>query len=243
VVRLSRRGKTARWISLLLGGAGLFVAGGWPGPLGGPLPLIGTATPTADRLAKPTLPANPSPADRGSQVFWLDCMPCHGDRGQGLTEEFRQAYPAEDRNCWDSGCHGARPYDNGFTLPFQVPAVIGPGALARFPSAAALDAFVRAAMPRQKPGSLTPEQYSQVVAFLARQNGWPYQTPTPGPAAEAAAGAATASGALPQAAATPAHAAPGGRATPTTVVLLTLAAVAAGGLGLLAYRRRRKPPA
>src|SRR5215467_8930723 len=51
------------------------------------------STPTIDRLAEPTLPAQPSQADYGSQVYWLNCSPCHGDRGQGLTDEFRQQYP------------------------------------------------------------------------------------------------------------------------------------------------------
>src|SRR5512145_1765717 len=46
--------------------------------------------PTPDRLAEPTLPAEPSQADKGAQVYWLACLPCHGDRGQGLTEEFKQ---------------------------------------------------------------------------------------------------------------------------------------------------------
>src|SRR3990170_3605718 len=78
-------------------------------------------TPTPDRLAEPTLPASPSQADRGAQVYWLSCLPCHGDYGQGLTDEFRAAYPPEDRNCWDAGCHGARPYDNGFKLPARTP--------------------------------------------------------------------------------------------------------------------------
>jgi hypothetical protein len=123
------------------------------------------------RLLEPTLPSSPTTADLGSRIFWLDCMPCHGDRGQGLTDEFRQLYPTEDRNCWASGCHGERPYENGFTLPARVPAVIGPGALDAFGSVAALDAYIRAAMPRQKPGSLAPTEYDQVVAFLARENG------------------------------------------------------------------------
>src|ERR1051325_452370 len=84
-------------------------------------PQLTTAVPTPDRLAKPTLPASPSQADYGAQVYWLSCLPCHGDRGQGLTDEFREVYPPEDRNCWNSGCHGKRPYQNGFTLPTAIP--------------------------------------------------------------------------------------------------------------------------
>ena len=127
-------------------------------------------TPTLDRLAEPTLPALPLQADKGAQVYWLSCMPCHGDLGQGLTSEVRNAYPPEDRNCWDSGCHGNRPYQNGFTLPQTIPAVVGANALQKFPNAAVLRAYIFAAMPYWKPGSLTEEQTLQITAFLLRQN-------------------------------------------------------------------------
>ena len=129
------------------------------------------ASPTPDRLAQPTLPAAPTQADRGAQVYWLSCLPCHGDRGQGLTDEFRETYPPEDRNCWKSGCHGPNPYDSGFTLPTTIPALVSPQALAKFNDAAQLEGFVQAAMPFWKPGSLTEEQSWQVTAFLLRQNG------------------------------------------------------------------------
>jgi cytochrome c len=126
---------------------------------------------TPDRLAQPTLPAAPSQADRGAQVYWLSCLPCHGDRGQGLTEEFRQTYPPEDRNCWDSGCHGERPYDNGFKLPAGIPALVGADALQKFSNAAVLQAYIQAAMPFWKPGSLAEDDSWAVTAFLLRQNG------------------------------------------------------------------------
>src|SRR5688572_32694717 len=116
-------------IALLL--AGLFFDGGYARSRD----LQGTPVPTQDRLAEPTLPSSPSQADTGAQVYWLSCMPCHGDRGQGLTDEFREIYPPEDRNCWDSGCHRKRPYENGFTLPTVVPALIGPGTLQKFSNA------------------------------------------------------------------------------------------------------------
>ena len=128
-------------------------------------------TPTPDRLAEPTLPASPSQADRGAQVYWLSCLPCHGDYGQGLTDEFRQVYPPEDRNCWNSGCHGKRPYDNGFTLPTKIPAVIGNGSLQKFPNAAVLRAYIFAAMPYWRPGSLTEEESWLVTAFMLRESG------------------------------------------------------------------------
>ena len=129
-------------------------------------------TPTVDRLAQPTLPAVPSQADHGAQVYWLSCLPCHGDRGQGLTDEFRKAYPPEEEYCWESGCHGARPYENGFTLPMKIPGVIGGSTLAKFADAAQLNAYIRATMPFWKPGSLTEEESWGVTAFILRQNGF-----------------------------------------------------------------------
>ncbi len=129
------------------------------------------ATPTVDRLAEPTLPAAPSQADHGAQVYWLSCLPCHGDRGQGLTDEFRNTYPKEDRYCWNSGCHGERPYDNGFKLPMTIPAVVGAGTLQKFANATALQGYIKGAMPFWKPGSLTDDQAWQVTAFILRANG------------------------------------------------------------------------
>ncbi len=151
-------------IALLL--AGLF----FNASLASSLPQA-VATPAIDRLAQPTLPASPSQADHGAQVYWLSCLPCHGDLGQGLTDEFRATYPPEDRNCWESGCHGERPYDNGFKLPTSIPALVGADALQKFSNAAALQAYIKAAMPFWKPGSLTDEDAWAVTAFLLRENG------------------------------------------------------------------------
>jgi cytochrome c len=128
------------------------------------------ATPTPNRLAQPTMPAAPSQADYGARVFWGDCLPCHGDKGQGLTDEFRTTYPPEEQYCWNRGCHGKVPYQQGFTIPKQIPALIGETTLAKFSDAAQLHAYIRAAMPFWKPGSLTDEDAWRVTAFLLRQN-------------------------------------------------------------------------
>lgn len=129
-----------------------------------------TPMPTIDRLAQPTLPALPTQADRGAQVYWLSCLPCHGDRGQGLTDEFREVYPPEDRNCWNSGCHGKRPYEDGFTIPQYIPAVIGDTTLSKFSTGTQLNAYIRTTMPFWRPGSLTEEESWQVTAYLLREN-------------------------------------------------------------------------
>ena len=124
------------------------------------------------RIAAPTLVPEPTPAVPGAQVFWLHCMPCHGDDGQGLTDEFRmREYPPEDADCWDSGCHGASPYPGGFKLPRVVPAVMGPGALTRFRARSDVAAFVRRAMPYNAPGSLTAAEYDQVVDYVWARSG------------------------------------------------------------------------
>lgn len=127
--------------------------------------------PTRDPLAEPTLPPSPSQADFGAQVYWLSCLPCHGDRGQGLTDEFRQTYPPEEQYCWERGCHGPNPYESGFTIPMFIPGVIGTDAVGKFADAAQLNAYIRATMPFWDPGSLTEEDAWRVTAFLMRENG------------------------------------------------------------------------
>lgn len=130
-----------------------------------------SVTPTIDRLAAPPTVENPDQADEGAQLFWLHCQPCHGDKGQGLTDEWRQQYPPEDQDCWTSGCHGNRPYENGFTLPTAVPAVTGDDSLNSFETMAQVYGFMSSAMPYQDPGYLTEEEYLAMTAFLAREHG------------------------------------------------------------------------
>jgi mono/diheme cytochrome c family protein len=125
-------------------------------------------TPTPFRNPSPTPPTQ---GGHGHDVFYIYCMPCHGDQGQGLTDEFRnRLYPPEDTNCWKSGCHGETPYANGFKLPKTVPALIGAGTLQRFATAQNMYDFMRHAMPFNKPGSLSEEQYLQVLAYLLESN-------------------------------------------------------------------------
>lgn len=127
-------------------------------------------TPTIDRLAAPPTVPSPTQADEGAYLYWLNCQPCHGDRGQGLTDEWRAQYPEEDQFCWNSGCHGERPYENGFTLPRTVPAVIGEDSLRRFQTAGQMFAYIRVTMPYEYPGVLPAEEYLAIAAFLLREN-------------------------------------------------------------------------
>ena len=127
-------------------------------------------TPTIDRLAEPTLPVNPGQADLGAVDYWLVCMVCHGDRGQGLTEEWRAVTGPEEMNCWQSKCHASNHPPEGFVLPRYAPQVIGTGSLARFNTAADLHRYISEKMPWQAPGALDDERYWRLTAFLIRAN-------------------------------------------------------------------------
>lgn len=155
-------------IALLL--AALFFDGGMASSYNQQATPVNTLS-ASERLLEPTLPAEPSQADHGAQDYWLYCLPCHGERGQGLTDEFRQTYPPEEVDCWQSGCHGRSPYEFGFTLPTRVPAVISHDALGKFADAAQLNSYIRATMPFWNPGSLTEEEAWRVTAFILRENG------------------------------------------------------------------------
>jgi len=132
-------------------------------------------TPTVDRLAAPPTVPSPTQADEGAQLYWLYCQPCHGDQGQGLTDEWRAQYPPEEQNCWQSGCHGTHGKDapeDGFVLPTAVPALIGQNNnLSRFGSMAQLYQYTRSKMPYAAPGSLDNDEYFAIMAFLARAHG------------------------------------------------------------------------
>ena len=112
-------------------------------------------------------------AKQGAQVFASYCSTCHGDRGQGLTDEFRATWPPEDQNCWKSKCHAVNHPPGGFVLPQHVPAITGPDTLANYKTAQSLHDFIIKNMPYQQPGMLNEEQYWQVTAFLIRQRGTP----------------------------------------------------------------------
>lgn len=189
-------------------------------------------TPRPDPFATATPPTQ---AGHGENLFYVHCMPCHGDQGQGLTDEFRtRQYPPEDVNCWESGCHGDRPYDGGFTLPKTVPPVIGPDALGRFSTVADVYEFTRRAMPFNAPGSLSPTQYQQITAFLMERNG---VLPT-GSALDPAAAATVFLREV-----TPTPASPDLPAPATGAgVLLALAALGIGVFAALGWLLRRRAP-
>jgi cytochrome c len=64
-------------------------------------------SPTVDRLAIPVLPDHPTQVEIGKNVYYYHCMPCHGDKGQRLTSEWRSQWVDDHQNCWGRGCHGS----------------------------------------------------------------------------------------------------------------------------------------
>lgn len=137
-----------------------------------PAELLPSPTPqSADRLAAPLLPAHPTQLEWGRYLYWLNCMACHGDRGQGLTVEFRALY-VEDENCWARGCHAGRPEDKGFPIPHAVPEIISAsGTLPPFATAEELFNYLRTTHPPQNPGYLPDDEYWAITNYLLVQNG------------------------------------------------------------------------
>ena len=99
-------------------------------------------------------------------------MACHGDVGQGLTDEWRDAFGVEDRNCWQSGCHGSDHPPQGFLIPKDklAPGLAGSGKLARFKNAQELHDYTLANMPWWDPGQLTDEESWQVTSYILSLN-------------------------------------------------------------------------
>ncbi len=128
-------------------------------------------TPTIDRLAAPPLPEEPTQVELGAHVYYQVCMACHGDKGQGLTEEWRLVWE-EDYNCWQSECHGNNHPPHGFSFPRTCcQAVIGPNTLSTYKNGQELFTYVSDTMPWWNPGYLTTEEFWQVTAFLMNRNG------------------------------------------------------------------------
>jgi quinol-cytochrome oxidoreductase complex cytochrome b subunit len=138
-----------------------------------------TATPTisilptfdSTRLAQPPTVYPPAQADTGAQIYWGMCMSCHGDRGQGLTEDWANSFPPEEKNCWDSGCHASDAPENSFEIPQTgIPALAGAGTLTRFSNSFELYRFIIENMPFFRSGSLTSGEAWSLAAYILRMN-------------------------------------------------------------------------
>jgi mono/diheme cytochrome c family protein len=129
--------------------------------------ILPTPTPTLDRLATPALSDHPSQEELGKNIYYYNCMPCHGDQGQGLTDEWREAWVEDHQNCWARGCHGGKERDEGFPIPTIIPAVILEGdALGRYSSIDDLIAYLKSTHPPQAPGRLSDDDYKTVALYL-----------------------------------------------------------------------------
>jgi len=122
----------------------------------------------SDRLAQPVLGESPTQVEIGRHEYYYNCMPCHGDRGQGLTDEWRRVWVEDHQNCWARGCHTGKSELAAFYIPRIVPPVMG---LGHFRTAEALFEFLRATQPPQRPGTLTDAEYWALTAFLLFQSG------------------------------------------------------------------------
>jgi hypothetical protein len=133
-----------------------------------------TPTPTYDPLAIPTLPEHPTDFERGKNLYYYHCMPCHGDVGQGLTDAWRMVWEEDHRNCWGRGCHGGRLKDEGFPIPTIIPAIMAPySVLDRYPDFEALVRYLKETHPPQKPGKLEEAEYRALVVYVWVSNDRP----------------------------------------------------------------------
>ncbi len=128
-------------------------------------------TPTYDPLKEPALPPNPTEYELGRNLYWHWCMTCHGDRGQGLTDEFRGIWDPDHQNCWARGCHSGRPGEAGFPIPTVVPPLVNENHLMRFSSQEELADFLKTTHPPQSPGILKKEEYQAIALFVFTMNG------------------------------------------------------------------------
>lgn len=108
--------------------------------------------------------------DDGAGLYQQWCSTCHGDRGQGLTEEWRATWPEGKQNCWQSKCHASNHPPDGFTFPKTVPALIGKDTLTKFNSARDLYTYTQARMPYWAPNLLPDQEYLAITAFLVEAN-------------------------------------------------------------------------
>ena len=146
----------------------------------------------AQTAASPTPTYDPREYDLGRNWYWHHCMPCHGDVGQGLTDDWRAVWVPDHQDCWSRGCHGGKRDDEGFPIPTFVPAVASAAKLARFDSLEALDEYLKATHPPQYPGHLDDEQYHAIARYLFVLNGRAAEAPEGEPTAETASPANTA---------------------------------------------------
>lgn len=132
-----------------------------------------SATPTRESwIILPEMPETATQADYGAEIYRLVCRDCHGDVGQGLTEQWRmKGFAPDDQNCWQAKCHASTHPIDGFKMPQYVPPLAGAEALSRFNTSLDMFNYMRVAMPYHNPGSLLEREYWQLTAFIVQMNG------------------------------------------------------------------------
>ena len=122
-------------------------------------------------LQKPVTPENLLITDSGAVIYWSHCMACHGDKGQGLTDEWRSAGFGADMDCWTSQCHASEQAALKYKFPRQVPPLVGTNALLRYVTTRDLNQHIQTAMPWWDPDSLARKDAWALTAYLLRENG------------------------------------------------------------------------
>jgi mono/diheme cytochrome c family protein len=140
-------------------------------------PEVGLMFDPENRLSPPLMSNPPSQAELGHYVYYMSCMVCHGNQGQGLTPEWRTVLDPADQNCWQSKCHAPNHPPEGFELPRTSPPVMGTGALAAYKTAGDLYEYLHTKMPWPFPGLFKDEEYWQLTAFLADANQVDFEEP------------------------------------------------------------------
>jgi mono/diheme cytochrome c family protein len=129
------------------------------------------------RLAPPHMSDPPTQAEMGHYQYYMSCMICHGDQGQGLTDEWRSVLDPADMNCWQSKCHAPNHPPEGFEIPRNAPAVIGTQGLRKYQTAAGLYEYIRVEMPWSFPGLFEDVEYWRLTAYLAEANEVDFEKP------------------------------------------------------------------
>jgi hypothetical protein len=138
-----------------------------------------TATPASGGISMPPmsnegswiivdLPPDASQLEYGTEVYRLVCKACHGDKGQGLTDDWRAQWAPKDQNCWQSKCHAANHPPDGFYMPIA-PAVVGVP-LQMFATAQDLYNYIHTTMPWHNRGSMTEKESWSVTAYILKIN-------------------------------------------------------------------------
>jgi cytochrome c5 len=133
-----------------------------------PASVTPSPQPTEDSWIIVDLPADASQLEYGAEVYRLVCKACHGDKGQGLTDDWRAQWAPRDQNCWQSKCHALNHPPDGFYLPYSPP-VVGPP-LQIFGTALDLYNYIHNYMPWHDRGSMTQKESWSVTAYILKIN-------------------------------------------------------------------------